>query len=209
MKILSVTRLAIPDVKVIRFARFGDDRGYFSEHFRQTDFASHPDLGLFADQSFVQCNEAFSRRGTLRGLHFQWQPKMGKLVRPLSGRLIDFALDIRPRSPWFGRIIGYDLPALRERDFAEWIWVPPGFAHGTLLPEETVIEYFCTAAWNPEAEAGISPLAPDLDWSLCDPQLRTLFAEIVSQGPLLADKDRHAPTLTEWQTDPRATLIQD
>jgi dTDP-4-dehydrorhamnose 3,5-epimerase-like enzyme len=112
-------------------------------------------------------------------------------------------------SAWFGRIIGYDLPALRERDFAEWIWVPPGFAHGTLLPEETVIEYFCTAAWNPEAEAGISPLAPDLDWSLCDPQLRTLFAEIVSQGPLLADKDRHAPTLTEWQADPRATLIQD
>lgn len=207
MKILSVTPLAIADVKVVRFARFCDQRGYFSEHFRASDVASHPELAQAIPLPFVQCNEAFSKRGTLRGLHFQWQPKMGKLVRALHGRLVDFALDIRSGSATFGQIIGYDLPALRDRDYAEWIWIPPGFAHGTLLPEETVIEYFCTAAWNPAAEAGISPLAPDLDWSLCDPSLRALYKEITASGPLLADKDRHAPTLTEWQADPRAALV--
>ena len=207
MKILSCTPLAIADVKVVRFARFCDERGYFSEHFRASDFASHPELAQAIPLPFVQCNEAFSKRGTLRGLHFQWQPKMGKLVRALHGLLVYFALDIRPGSATFGQIIGYDLPALRDRDYAEWIWIPPGFAHGTLLPEETVIEYFCTAAWNPAAEAGISPLAPDLDWSLCDPSLRALYKEITASGPLLADKDRHAPTLTEWQADPRAALV--
>ncbi len=209
MKILSVTQLAIPDVKVVRFARFCDERGYFSEHFRVSDIASHPELAHFASRPVVQCNEAYSRRGTLRGLHFQWQPKMGKLVRPLFGRLVDFALDLRPHSSTFGKIIGYDLPAIRDRDFAEWIWVPPGFAHGTLLPEETVIEYFCTAAWNPSAEAGISPLAADLDWSLCDDKLRTLYADSLAQGPLLSEKDRQAPSLTEWRKDPRAALLAD
>ena len=85
MKILSVQSLAIPDVKVIRFARFCDERGYFSEHFRTSDFQSHPTLAQAIPQPFVQCNEAFSRRGTLCGLHFQWQSKMGKLVRALAG----------------------------------------------------------------------------------------------------------------------------
>lgn len=209
MKILSVTRLAIPDVKVLRFARFCDERGYFSEHFRVSDVANHPELAHFASQPVVQCNEAYSRRGTLRGLHFQWQPKMGKLVRPLVGRLVDFALDLRRHSSTFGKIIGYDLPAVRDRDFAEWIWVPPGFAHGTLLPEETVIEYFCTATWNPSAEAGISPLATDLDWSLCDDNLRSLYAAALAEGPLLSEKDRNAPSLTEWKQDPRAGLLTD
>lgn len=209
MKILSVTSLAIPDVKVVRFARFCDERGYFSEHYRTEDIANHPALERLAAQPIVQCNEAFSRRGTLRGLHIQWEPKMGKLVRPLVGRLVDFALDLRLSSPFFGKIIGYDLPVLRERDFAEWIWIPPGFAHGTLLPEDTVIEYFCTAAWNPAAEAGISPLATDLDWSLCDEDLRTLYADALRSGPLLSDKDRDAPSLHEWKNDPRAALVTD
>jgi dTDP-4-dehydrorhamnose 3,5-epimerase-like enzyme len=101
------------------------------------------------------------------------------------------------------------MPAATDRDFAEWIWVPPGFAHGTLLPEETVIEYFCTAAWNPNAEAGISPLADDLDWSLCDQQVAKLYADAVKNGPLLSEKDRVAPSLTAWKDDPRAGLITD
>ncbi len=207
MKILSVQSLAIPDVKVIRFARFCDDRGYFSEHFRTSDFQRHPELAQAIPQPFVQCNEAFSRRATLRGLHVQWQPKMGKLVRTLAGRLVDFVLDIRSGSATFGKIIGYDLPAARDRDFAEWIWVPPGFAHGTLLPEETTIEYFCTASWNPAAEAAISPLAADLDWSLCDAALTKLFADVVAEGVLMTDKDRFAPSLSDWVSDPRSSLV--
>jgi dTDP-4-dehydrorhamnose 3,5-epimerase-like enzyme len=96
---------------------------------------------------------------------------------------------------------------VRERDFAEWIWVPPGFAHGTLLPEDTTIEYFCTASWNPAAESAISPIAADFDWSLCDAALTKLFADVVAEGVLMTEKDRFAPSLTDWQADPRSALV--
>ena len=166
MKLLSVTSLAIPDVKVLRFARFSDHRGYFTEHFRLSDFQNHPELGFLREVQFVQCNESLSRPGTLRGLHFQWNPYVGKLVRAVAGRLVDLVLDIRLGSKTLGKILAYDLPAAPERDFADWIWVPPGFAHGTLFPhgpEVSVIEYFCTGQYNPACEASISPLAPDIE----------------------------------------------
>ncbi len=208
MKVLSVAKLSLPEVKVIRFARFCDERGYFTEHFRPSDLSGFPELHDLTSAPIAQCNEAFSHAGTLRGFHVQWQPRMGKLVRPISGRLVDFALDLRAGSPDFGKVVGYDLPTVRERDFAEWIWIPPGFAHCTLLPEETLIEYFCTAAWNPECEASISPLSPDLDFSLCEPTLRTLYADCLCQGPVLSAKDRAAVSLSEWKKDPRASLVE-
>jgi len=207
MKILSVVPLGIPEVKVVRFARFPDERGYFCETFQPADLGQHPELSRAAKQPILQCNEAFSRRGTLRGLHVQWSPNMGKWVRPLFGHLVDFALDLRLASPTFGRIVGYDMPARPDADFAEWIFVPPGFAHGTLLPQDSVIEYFCTASWNKDAEAGISPLSPDLDWSLCDAIPRTWYEEAIRAKPLLSPKDRSAPSLTEWKRDPRSSLV--
>src|SRR3954454_7369139 len=144
MKILAVEPLKIPEIKVIRFARFGDQRGYFTEHFRQTDFQTNPFTPFMRGVEFVQTNESFSRAGTVRGLHFQWNPYMGKLVRTLYGHMIDLVLDIRKGSPTFGKAIAYDMLSNHAEHFNEWIWVPPGFAHGNTFLEDTAIEYFCS-----------------------------------------------------------------
>jgi dTDP-4-dehydrorhamnose 3,5-epimerase len=206
VKLVQIKTLAIPEIKVVRFARFADHRGYFTEHWRRSDFLKEPELGSLRDADFVQANESFSKKGTVRGLHFQWNPYVGKLVRTVFGRMIDLVLDIRHGSPTAGKILAYDIPADPERGFAEWIWVPPGFAHGNFFPQETLIEYFCTGQWNPACEAGISPLAPDIDWSLCDPELRELFAEHVKPAnkPLLSDKDRDGFTVADWLADGRS-----
>jgi dTDP-4-dehydrorhamnose 3,5-epimerase len=235
VKLLSVKSLAIPEVKVLRFGRFRDHRGYFTETYRKSDFLSAPELaGCFDNAArdaatapqdlpqdlFVQANESFSRPGTIRGLHFQWNPYVGKLVRTVYGRMIDLVLDIRMGSPTVGKILAYDIPASPDRDEAEWIWVPPGFAHGNFFPQETLIEYFCTGHWNPACEAGISPLSPDIDWSLCDPELRRMFLQLAaqangdsdaaswaSQGPLLSDKDRNGYSVAGWLAEPRAEVF--
>lgn len=203
MKIIEVRSLAIPDVKVIRFARFSDSRGYFTETYRRSDFAARDDLGTLQQADFVQANESYSRPGVIRGLHFQWNPYMGKLVRTLAGRMVDLVLDIRKGSPSLGKIIAYDMPASPDAEFSEWIWVPPGFAHGNFFTEPTLIEYFCTGQYSPGCEAGISPLAADLDWSLCQPSLKELFDQ-VAQQPVISDKDRHGLTLQQWLADPRS-----
>ena len=226
MKLVDVKSLAIPEVKVLRFARFRDHRGYFTETFRRSDFQTHPALSCFAGVDFVQANESYSRRGTVRGLHFQWSPYVGKLVRTVHGRMIDLVLDIRVGSPTCGQILAYDIPASPDRDEAEWIWVPPGFAHGNFFPQETLIEYFCSGHYSPTTEAGIAPLAADIDWSLCEretPELRQLFLQLTGQptgqrtgqsadqapvdGPFLSDKDRAGFTVAGWLADPRSKVF--
>jgi dTDP-4-dehydrorhamnose 3,5-epimerase len=201
MKLLEVRSLRIGKVKVVKFARFCDHRGYFTEHFRSSDFKKHPDMEFLKDIEFVQANESRSRKGTIRGLHFQWNPYMGKLVRTLSGRMVDMALDIRKGSPTFGKIILYDMPADPNADSDEWIWVPPGFAHGNFFPEETLIEYFCTGHYNPDCEAGVSPVAEDIDWTLCEPKLKQLFDNIVRCGLLMSDKDKKGFSLNSWKNN--------
>jgi len=200
VKILDVKSLVIPDIKVIRFARFADNRGYFTELFRKSDFLNQ--LPSMKSVEFSQCNESYSKPGTIRGLHFQWNPYMGKLVRTLSGHMIDMVLDIRKGSPTFGKILAYDMPTNPNLDFAEWIWVPPGFAHGNFFKENSLIEYFCSGEYSPGCEAGISPLAPDIDWSWCDPELKNRFDAIVSGTSLMTDKDRNGYTLAAWADNP-------
>ncbi|NLH17794.1 MAG: dTDP-4-keto-6-deoxy-D-glucose epimerase [Phycisphaerae bacterium] len=204
MKITGIEALRISDIKVVRFARFCDHRGYFTEHFRKSDFARHPEMGFMKGVEFVQCNESFSRPGTIRGLHFQWNPFMGKLVRTVAGRMVDLVLDIRKGSPTFGKIIGYDMPARPEADYAEWIWVPPGFAHGNYFTQESTIEYFCSGEYSQGCEAGISPLARDIDWSLCDPGIAEEFKRIAATTERITDKDRNGFTMEGWQKDPRS-----
>jgi dTDP-4-dehydrorhamnose 3,5-epimerase len=205
MKILAVDRLEIPEIKVIRFARFCDQRGYFTEHFRQSDFRTSPLTPFMEGVEFVQTNESFSKAGTVRGLHFQWNPYMGKLVRTLHGHMVDLVLDIRKGSPTFGKAIAYDMPSNRSEDFNEWIWVPPGFAHGNTFLEDTSIEYFCSGEYSPGHEAGISPLAEDIDWSLCDQSLRETFQEIASSTPLITDKDKNGLSVSAWEEDQRSS----
>ncbi|MBP7049619.1 MAG: dTDP-4-dehydrorhamnose 3,5-epimerase family protein [Phycisphaerae bacterium] len=204
MKILTVRPLSIPAVKVIRFARFPDHRGYFTEPYRLTDFDTHPDMSFMKQIRFVQANESYSKHGVIRGLHFQWNPCMGKLVRTLVGHMVDIVLDIRKGSPTFGRAIGYDMRSAFDQDWGEWIWVPPGFAHGNFFPQDSAIEYFCSGSYSPTCEAGISPLATDIDWSLCDPGLKDAFDAAARSEPLMTDKDRNALTVAAWAADARS-----
>jgi dTDP-4-dehydrorhamnose 3,5-epimerase len=204
LKLLHVHTLALPEVKVIRFARFRDQRGYFTEHFRKSDLQTHALTGFMKGIEFYQANESYSRAGTVRGLHFQWNPYMGKLVRTLHGHMLDLALDIRKGSPSFGKIVAHDMPARPTDDWNEWIWVPPGFAHGNAFLEETAIEYFCSGEYNPSCEAAISPFADDIDWSLCDAGLRDTFRKIAHASPLITDKDRTGHSVRSWESDPRS-----
>ncbi|OHB60999.1 MAG: hypothetical protein A2167_01135 [Planctomycetes bacterium RBG_13_46_10] len=204
MKILEVKKLRIDEIKVIRFARFCDHRGYFTEHYRKNDFSNHPQMAFIKDVEFVQCNESFSKKGTVRGLHFQWNPFMGKLVRTLSGRMVDIVLDIRQGSPTFGKIILYDMPTDHKSDYQEWIWIPPGFAHGNFFVKDTLIEYFCSGEYSPGCEAGISPLATDIDWSLCDKKLKKIFDKIAPLTSLITDKDKNGYSVTQWKNDERS-----
>jgi dTDP-4-dehydrorhamnose 3,5-epimerase len=204
MKIISVESLVIPDVKIIKFARFADNRGFFTEPYRESDIANHPDLKALANLEFVQVNESFSAGGVCRGLHFQWNPYMGKLVRTVSGRMIDMVLDIRKGSPTLGKIIAYDMPTRATDASNEWIWVPPGFAHGNFFTEDSRIEYMCSGEYSPNCEAGISPLSADLDWSLCEAKLKHLFDDVIGKRGTLSDKDRNGLSLSSWLNDKRS-----
>ena len=198
MKIIEIKTLAIPEIKVIRFGRYNDNRGYFTEIFRKSDFKT---LDFMKGIEFLQCNDAYSKPGTFRGIHFQWNPYMGKLVRAVAGRIIDLALDIRKGSPNFGKVIAYELAARPEDDHNEWIWLPPGFAHGILAFEESQVEYFCSGEYSPGCEASISPLAKDIDWSMCDAKLKKIFDLIVPKTKLMTDKDKNGFTLAAWSKE--------
>lgn len=203
MKITSVKTLEFPEIKTITFARFADDRGYFTELYRKSDIFSHPDLIFLKNIEFLQSNESFSKKGVIRGLHFQWDPYMGKLVRTISGHMIDMFLDIRKNSPYYGRIVCYDMPA-NNTGHGEWIWIPPGFAHGNIFLENTLIEYYCTGEYNPDCESGISPLSDDINWEMCDSELEKRFKEVVSGNLYISDKDRNAMSVSEWYRDVRS-----
>jgi hypothetical protein len=118
--------------------------------------------------------------------------------------ITDLVLDIRLDSPTFGNIVAHDMPVSPATEYSEWIWVPPGFAHGNLFTEETIIEYFCTGEYSPGNEAAVSPLASDLDWSLCAPSLRDEFHARVAEGAIISEKDRDAASLSSWKGDPRS-----
>jgi dTDP-4-dehydrorhamnose 3,5-epimerase len=205
MRILEIKSLAIPDIKVIKFARFHDNRGYFTEQFRKSDLFNHPELNSMKNIDFVQGNESYSRKNAIRGLHFQWNPYMGKFVRTLSGHMVDLALDIRKGSPSYGKIIAYDMPASEKREYDEWIWIPPGFAHGFFFPKNSLIEYLCSGEYNHNCESGISPFAEDIGWSLCDNKLTDKFNKPLVYGKeLIKERDRDAFSLKDWDNDERS-----
>jgi dTDP-4-dehydrorhamnose 3,5-epimerase len=204
MKILEVKNLAIEGVKVIRFGRFPDPRGYFVETFKQSDTQDNSQLEFLKTFNFVQNNESFSKAGVVKGLHFQWDPPLGKLLRTISGHMVDMILDIRKNSSTYGKIILYDLPASSEQDFNEWIWLPPGMAHGSFFVKDSFNEYLFSANYNPKAEGGISPLSADLDWSLADSELKNLFIQLTEKTPILSEKDKQGLSFKQWDIDPRS-----
>lgn len=201
MKILDIKELALPEVKIIRHARFADDRGYFTESYQQSLFEGDAALkDIFTNRGIAQINESYSKPNTIRGLHMQWAPPQGKLVRTLTGHMIDVVVDIRPDSPRFGQGIMYDMPADPSQPFGELIWVPFGFAHGNYYPQESRIEYMVTSEWSgPGGEGGINPFSDDIDWTLCDAQLLAGFRTIANGTPLVTGKDRDGFTIESWK----------
>ena len=141
---------------------FLDDRGYFMETFRQSWMDA---LGAF-NGDFVQDNQSFSYYGTIRGLHFQTgEHAQAKLVRVLSGKILDVAVDLRRDSASFGQHLTIELTAEKNNQ----LWIPKGFAHGfSVLSETAVVCYKCDAYYNKEAEQGIHPLDNTLgiDWQI-------------------------------------------
>lgn len=200
MKILEIKSLVFPEVKILRFSRFDDNRGYFTETFRKSDFNKR----FLPDFNILQVNESYSKKGVIRGLHFQWNPYMGKLVRTIKGHMIDLFLDIRIGSPTFGKIAAFDMPANFQENYSTWIWIPVGFAHGNIFLEETTIEYFCTSEYSPGNEAGINPLSNDLDWSSCDKKLKKIIDQVIKKGLIISEKDKNGLSLSQWQEDPRS-----
>lgn len=162
---VTVTPLDIDGLLVVQPKVFGDERGYFCESYNERDLAH---AGL--DARFVQDNQSFSRRGILRGLHFQKTQPQGKLVRVITGQVYDVAVDLRPHSPtrgqWYGLMLSGDL----HNQF----YIPPGFAHGFVVVSETALfAYKCTDYYNPQDEGGIRWDDPTLsiDWPIKDVQV--------------------------------------
>ncbi len=142
---------------------FGDERGYFFESFRRNTFR---ELGI--EEDFVQDNESFSVKGTLRGLHYQAAPyAQAKLVRVSKGKVLDVAVDIRKDSPTFGKHHTVLLEASRHNMFL----VPAGFAHGFLALEDSVFSYKCSNYYNKASEGGIlwNDTALGINWQVSDP----------------------------------------
>jgi len=205
MKLLEVRSLSIPEVKVLRFGVYSDNRGYFTETFQFKQLQELDILGL-SGKTVLQANQSYSQANVLRGLHFQYNPYMGKLVRTLHGRMVDLVLDIRHNSPTFGFGLMYDMPAKISSRELEWIWIPPGFAHGNMYLEETAIEYFCTGDYSPDCEIGISPLAADIRWDWTD---KTLLSELQDYSSwIMSDKDREGLTINAWRADNRIELFE-
>lgn len=172
------------DVVVLVPDAFPDDRGFFMETFHAGQFGA---LGLPGE--FPQDNMSRSRRGVIRGLHFQWDPPMGKLMRVTFGSAFLVAVDIRRKSPTLGKWFGLEVSA----DNRKQIWAPPGFARGfCVLSEYADVQYKCTATYNSKTESGIrwNDPAIGIDWPVSDPTLST--------------KDRDARTLAEWLETPQS-----
>ena len=165
----------IPDVILIKPTLLEDSRGYFVESFRQDLF----EIAVGSKIDFIQENESKSKKGVLRGLHFQKTRPQGKLVRVVSGEVYDVAVDIRKDSQTFGRWHGVILSESNKRQF----WVPPGFAHGfVVLSEIADFEYKCTDYYDPSDEGSIFWNDADLDikWPVKNP--------LVSEKDAAADK---------------------
>ncbi len=169
----------IPDVKNIELSVFGDTRGYFMETWSGQRFS---DLGM--EINFIQDNHSRSQQGILRGLHYQIKHPQGKLVRVVTGKVFDVAVDIRQDSETFGQWVGVELSDKNHR----MLWVPPGFAHGFyVMSQQADFLYKCTDIYAPEYERCIKWDDADIDiqWPLVD-----------GQQPLLSEKDQNGLSLS-------------
>jgi len=181
---MKVVRTPIPDVLIIEPQTFGDERGFFLESWNARKFSD----AIGRDLQFVQDNHSRSRRGVLRGLHYQIRQPQGKLVRVATGRVFDAAVDLRKSSPTFGRWTGIELNEHNHRQ----LWIPAGFAHGfVVLSESADFLYKTTDYYAPEHERCVA-------WN--DPAIGIAWPAGIE--PTLSAKDREGVLLREAEVFP-------
>jgi len=177
-------RTKIPGVFVFEPTVHEDERGYFMESFRLSQFSD-----ISCDINFVQDNQSSSSQGTLRGLHYQVNYPQGKLVRVLSGEIFDVVVDLRQSSPTFGKWVGEKLSSLNKKQ----LWVPGGFAHGFyVMSDEAEIFYKCTEYYLPEHDRTVL-------WN--DPEIGINWP-LLNSRPLLSKKDSRASSLADAEVYP-------
>ena len=180
---ITVTPTAIPDVLIVEPKVFGDDRGWFFESFNENDFSR----AVGKKVAFVQDNHSSSKKGVLRGLHYQTQQTQGKLVRVCHGAVFDVAVDLRHSSTTYGRWVGVELTAENKKQ----LWIPEGFAHGFLvLSNEAEFLYKTTDYWHAASEQCIA-------WN--DPALNIQWPNI-GMTPILNAKDQQG---LAWNQAPK------
>lgn len=174
----------IPGIEVFTARCFPDGRGFLLQSYVQSELRK---AGIGGD--FKQAIQSTSRKGVVRGLHFQWAPPQGKLIRCVSGAIWDVVVDLRQGSPSLGHHFAVEMSSANRAV----LWVPPGFAHGFMALEEgSIVLYECTEEWAPAAEGGIL-------WN--DPGLGIDWPGI---PPTVSAKDAGNPTLAQWLSDPQS-----
>jgi dTDP-4-dehydrorhamnose 3,5-epimerase len=174
-------RTELEDVIMVKANIYNDERGFFLERYKKSDFK-----GTGVGDEFVQLNHSFSKKGVIRGLHFQKSPEeQGKLVTVVSGHIIDVAVDIRPSSSTFKKSVSVELSS----DKGISLWVPPGFAHGFLALENSNVIYLTTKEYSPRLDCGVR-------WD--DPDLKISWPV---ESPIISPKDRKLKFLKELIRD--------
>ena len=162
----------IPEVILIESTMFNDERGFFEELYKESDFFA------YIPCRFPQINHSFSRKGVLRGLHFQIMPKpQGKLVTVISGRIYDVAVDLRKGSPTYKKWVSVELTP------GKMLWIPAGFAHGFVALEDSHVVYLVTREFSKEHDSGIY-------WK--DPEINVKWP---IEEPIISEKDRKLPLI--------------
>jgi dTDP-4-dehydrorhamnose 3,5-epimerase len=177
------------DIVVLVADTIEDERGFFMETFRADKFKA---LGL--PHEFVQDNHSRSKQGVVRGLHFQWDPPMGKLMRVVVGGAFLVAVDVRKGSPTLGRWFGLEVSGENKKQ----VWAPAGFARGLcVLSEFAEVEYKCTSHYSSKGESGIR---------FDDPDVGIRWPDV--GGYVLSERDRNAQRLAQWLSSPYSDYVR-
>ena len=181
---ITIEHTSIEAVKIVKPEVFQDTRGFFTEVYRKDQF---DELGL--PSTFVQLNHSRSAKFVLRGLHFQWDPPMGKLMRVTQGKAFLVAVDIRKGSPTLGKWFGTEVSSDDKRQ----VWAPAGFARGfCVLSDFAEIEYLCSGVYNSKAESNFAWNDPEIgiQWPVKD--------------PIISARDSNAQTFAQWLSRPES-----
>ena len=190
MKKFTIEKTQFDDVILITPRVFADHRGYFCETYNVKNLR---ELGF--NEVMLQDNQSKSHKNVIRGLHYQWNNPMGKLVRVLHGAVRDVSVDVRKYSPTYGQSDSFLLSAENNKQ----LWVPPGFAHGILsLEDDTLVSYKCSSVYNPNGESGINPFDKylNIDWGISESEA------------IISEKDKIAQSFLDYDRNPKFFMTE-